>query len=207
MQNIFIFNKSYLLIVLILFIGLIIKANHYPTAPKTALDSPDIDLIFPINDPLDPTNFSLGLIDLNLPLNIQNNINYDPITGQYIYNSLLGDTLNFRPSSEVSLQDYLNLQHQQSMTDFWKKKLDEVSDYKYKNIEDEVKINDPPPKKIFGSDFVEIRPQGSAELSFGLNSSRTDNPVLPERNRSLTTFDFDQKIQMNLNGFRYQLTK
>ena len=200
MRNIFIFNKSYLLIVLILFLGLIIKANYYPTAPKTVLDSPNIDLIFPINDPLDPTNFSLGLIDLNLPLNIQNNINYDPVTGQYIYNSLLGDTLNFRPSSEVSLQDYLNLQHQQSMTDFWKKKLDEVSDYKYKNVEDEVKINDPPPKKIFGSDFVEIRPQGSAELSFGLNSSRTDNPVLPERNRSLTTFDFDQKIQMNLTG-------
>ena len=106
MQNIFIFNKSYLLIVLILFLGLIIKANYYPTAPKTVLDSPNIDLIFPINDPLDPTNFSLGLIDLNLPLNIQNNINYDPVTGQYIYNSLLGDTLNFRPSSEVSLQDY-----------------------------------------------------------------------------------------------------
>ena len=200
MQNIFIFSKTFLLIVLIILFNLIIKANPYPFAPKIAIDSPEIDLIFPINDPLDPTNFSLGLIDFNLPLNIQNNINYDPATGQYIYNSLLGDTLNFRPSSEVSLQDFLKLQHQQSMDDFWKKKLDEISDYKYKNIEDEVKINDPPPKKIFGSDFVEIRPQGSAELSFGLNSSRTDNPVLPERNRSLTTFDFDQKIQMNLTG-------
>ena len=200
MQNIFIFSKTFLLIVLIILFNLIIKANTYPFAPKIAIDSPEIDLIFPINDPLDPTNFSLGLIDFDLPLNIQNNINYDPATGQYIYNSLLGDTLNFRPSSEVSLQDFLKLQHQQSMDDFWKKKLDEISDYKYKNIEDEVKINDPPPKKIFGSDFVEIRPQGSAELSFGLNSSRTDNPVLPERNRSLTTFDFDQKIQMNLTG-------
>ena len=200
MQNFFIFSKTFILIVLIILFKLIIKANPYPFAPKIAIDSPEIDLIFPINDPLDPTNFSLGLIDFNLPLNIQNNINYDPATGQYIYNSLLGDTLNFRPSSEVSLQDFLKLQHQQSMDDFWKKKLDEISDYKYRNVEDEVKINDPPPKKIFGSDFVEIRPQGSAELSFGLNSSRTDNPVLPERNRSLTTFDFDQKIQMNLTG-------
>ena len=60
------------------------------------------------------------------------------------------------------------------MSDFWKKNLDDISDYKYKNIEDEIKINEPPVKKIFGSDFVEIRPQGSAELSFGLNSSRTD---------------------------------
>ena len=40
---------------------------------KIAIDSPEVNLIFPINDPLDPTNFSLGLIDFNLPLNIQNN--------------------------------------------------------------------------------------------------------------------------------------
>ena len=121
MQNFFIFSKTFILIVLIILFNLIIKANPYPFAPKIAIDSPEIDLIFPINDPLDPTNFSLGLIDFNLPLNIQNNINYDPATGQYIYNSLLGDTLNFRPSSEVSLQDFLKLQHQQSMDDFWKK--------------------------------------------------------------------------------------
>ena len=54
------------------------------------------------------------------------------------------------------------------MTDFWKKNLDDMSDYKYKTVEDEIKINEPPIKKIFGSDFVEIRPQGSAELSFVL---------------------------------------
>ena len=47
---------------------------------------------------------------------------------------------------------------------------------------------------------MEIRPQGSAELSFGFNSSRTDNPVLPEQQRRITTFDFDQKIQMALTG-------
>tara|TARA_B100000035_G_scaffold82447_1_gene69099 strand:+ start:39481 stop:46905 length:7425 start_codon:yes stop_codon:yes gene_type:complete len=198
--NNFISSKVVFLIVLITLLGTKIKAKENPIAQKMALDSPEVNLIFPINDPLDPTNFSLGLIDFNLPLNIQNNVQYDPITGQYIYNSLLGDTLSFRPSSEVSLDDYLKIQHQKSMSDFWKKNLDDISDYKYKNIEDEIKLNEPPAKKIFGSDFVEIRPQGSAELSFGLNSSRTDNPVLPERNRRITTFDFDQKIQMNLTG-------
>ena len=37
-------------------------------------------------------------------------------------------------------------------------------------------------------------------MSFGINSSRTDNPVLPEKQRKITTFDFDQKIQMNLTA-------
>ena len=180
--------------------GLRSEAKESLFVQSLLVDTPDIDLIFPINDPLDPTNFSLGLIDLNLPLNIQNNVEYDPVSGKYIYNSLLGDSLNFRPSSGVSLNDYLKLRHKESMSDFWKKNLDEMSDYKYKTSEDEIKIKGPPSKKIFGKDFIEIRPQGSAELSFGLNSSRTDNPVLPERNRKVTTFDFDQKIQMNLTG-------
>ena len=180
--------------------GLRSEAKESLFVQSVLVDTPDIDLIFPINDPLDPTNFSLGLIDLNLPLNIQNNVEYDPISGKYIYNSLLGDSLNFRPSSGVSLNDYLKLRHKESMSDFWKKNLDEMSDYKYKTAEDEIKIKGPPSKKLFGKDFIEIRPQGSAELSFGLNSSRTDNPVLPERNRKVTTFDFDQKIQMNLTG-------
>ena len=200
MLNNFFKSKAVLLIVSVVLIGLKIDAKQYPYAPAIAIDSPGVDLIFPINDPLDPTNFSLGLIDFQFPLNIQNNVQYNPLTGQYIFNSLLGDSLNFRPSSEVSLNDYLMMQHEKSMTDFWKKNLDDMSDYKYKTIEDEIKINEPAAKKIFGSDFVEIRPQGSAELSFGLNSSRTDNPVLPERNRKMTTFDFDQKIQMNLTG-------
>ena len=177
-----------------------VKAEVNYHVKLVAIDSPEIDLFYPIYDPLDPTNFSQGLIDFELPLNIQNDIFYDPNTGEYIFNSLLGDSINYRPSSSISLNDYLKMQHEQSMDDFWNKKLEEQSDYKYKKSVEEIQIKPPEPKKIFGSDFVEIRPQGSAELSFGINSSRTDNPVLPERQRRITTFDFDQKIQMNLEG-------
>ena len=68
--------------------GLRSEAKESLFVQSILVDTPDIDLIFPINDPKDPTNFSLGLIDLNLPLNIQNNVEYDPISGKYIYNSL-----------------------------------------------------------------------------------------------------------------------
>jgi len=53
---------------------------------------------------------------------------------------------------------------------------------------------------IFGSDEIEIRPQGSAELTFGINSSKTNNPRIPERQRRITTFNFDQRIQLNVVG-------
>ena len=58
------------------------------------IDSPEIDLLFPIYDPLDPPNFSQGLIDFDLPLNISNSIDYDANSGQYIFNSFFDDYLH-----------------------------------------------------------------------------------------------------------------
>ena len=54
--------------------------------------------------------------------------------------------------------------------------------------------------KVFGGNSVDIRPQGSAELIFGLKINRLDNPSLTEEQRRTTTFDFQEKIQMNVIG-------
>jgi len=51
---------------------------------------------------------------------------------------------------------------------------------------------------IFGNNTVDIRPQGSAEITFGLISNRRDDPMLNTRMRRQTNFDFDEKIQMNV---------
>ena len=54
--------------------------------------------------------------------------------------------------------------------------------------------------KIFGSNVINIVPQGSAELIFGINISRTQNPTLSEKLQTIPTFDFKEKIQMNVTG-------
>ena len=54
--------------------------------------------------------------------------------------------------------------------------------------------------RIFGGNTINIRPQGSAEVIFGINTSRTDNPRIPVDQRRITTFNFDQRIQLNLVG-------
>ena len=54
--------------------------------------------------------------------------------------------------------------------------------------------------RIFGGNSVDIRPQGSAELIFGLKINRIDNPALPEEQRKTVSFDFQEKIQMNVIG-------
>ena len=61
-------------------------------------------------------------------------------------------------------------------------------------------INNPAIKEVFGSDELDIRPQGSAQLKFGLRYQHIDNPIVPERNRKTLAFDFDQDMQINATG-------
>ena len=57
-----------------------------------------------------------------------------------------------------------------------------------------------PAEKIFGPGGVRIKTQGTAELKVGVTLKNIDNPSLPIRNRKTTAFDFDEKINLSLNG-------
>ena len=57
-----------------------------------------------------------------------------------------------------------------------------------------------PAEKIFGPGGVRVRTQGTAELRFGATLKNIDNPSLPIRNRKMTTMNFDEKINLNVNG-------
>ena len=48
--------------------------------------------------------------------------------------------------------------------------------------------------------MVEIKPNGVAEIIFGLNRNVNRNPSVPQNQQSLTNFDFNMRIQMNLAG-------
>jgi len=54
--------------------------------------------------------------------------------------------------------------------------------------------------KVFGSNTINIIPTGSAELIFGFNYSRIKNPNISERLQSTPSFQFDEKIIMNVAG-------
>ena len=45
-------------------------------------DTPEVDLVWPITDPLVPGGQSNGGINLQNPENIENDVVYDPVTGQ-----------------------------------------------------------------------------------------------------------------------------
>ncbi len=57
-----------------------------------------------------------------------------------------------------------------------------------------------PAEKIFGPGGVQLKTQGSAELKMGANMKKVDNPALAASRRKTFGFDFDEKINLSLNG-------
>jgi len=55
-----------------------------------------------------------------------------------------------------------------------------------------------PLEKIFGPGGVQLKTQGSVQVSMGIKSNKTDNPSLSLSSRRKTYFDFDQKIQATI---------
>ena len=57
-----------------------------------------------------------------------------------------------------------------------------------------------PAEKIFGPGGVQIKTSGTTELKMGANMKKVDNPSLAANRRKTFGFDFDEKINLSLNG-------
>lgn len=175
------------------------KALFYSVQVLQA-DTPETDLVWPITDPLAPGGQSQGPINLQDPENIENDVIYDPVTGQYIMRSTVGGSFDYRPPMSMSLDEYLNYDMERSMETYWLERVEEESEARQKSFIPAIKIRGKAFDRIFGGNTIDIKPRGSAEVIFGLNISKTDNPRIPVDQRKITTFNFDQRIQLNLVG-------
>ncbi|WP_165779191.1 T9SS outer membrane translocon Sov/SprA [Brumimicrobium salinarum] len=162
-------------------------------------NNPDsTELKYPIKNPYDPTSNDKQSFDIGDPSSVEKTIVYDPKTGKYIFKEKIGDS-DYRKGSMMTLDEYIEYERQQNMKDYWKEKID-AQTAEEQGLIPPIKIDSPGFANIFGSDEIEIRPEGSVELSLGVNSARYDNPNIPERDRRITRFDFQQQIQLNLVG-------
>lgn len=170
------------------------------TSVLSFAQDPDTTLHFPLTNPLDPTGNTPQSFDLGDPSSLKQTIVFDPVTGTYVFQETIGiSNLNYRNPSMMTLEEYLEYERRESMKKNWKEKIDEQTE-EDRALEFPIKIPGKTFENFFGSDEITIRPQGSVELSFGVNSSRYDNPILPVKQRRITRFDFQQQIQLNLVG-------
>ncbi len=160
----------------------------------------DSTLQYPINNAMDPTQTKPQSFDLGDPSSMKQTIVYDPTTGTYVFKETIGNSdLNYRNPSMMTLEEYLEYENKVAKSRNWKAKIDDQT-AKSRPFELPIKVGSKLFENFFGSDQITIRPAGSVELSFGVNSSRYDNPILPVKQRHITRFDFQQQIQLNLVG-------
>jgi len=136
---------------------------------------------------------------LNNPNNIKYDIEYDPITGQYVFYQKIGD-MNFRLPQTMSLDDYIDYDFENSIKSYWRERARIHEADKNRSLIPELTIGGEAFNRIFGGNTININPQGYVEVSFGYQMNTTENPSIPERLRKVPTFDFDEKIQLNVVG-------
>lgn len=139
--------------------------------------------------------------DLKSPENIQSDAFYDEASGTYRVGTKLGDVFLETPLF-MSVEDYNRWSFQQSLRSYYRKKNAEAFNTAGKEKFDfsDMKFDLGPMAKIFGPGGVRIKTQGSAEIKLGANTRFVDNPSLAERNRRVAGFDFNEKINISLNG-------
>lgn len=134
------------------------------------------------------------------PANIKRTVEFDPITKQYIIRERVGDRL-YRAPQYLSIDQYQRFENEQLKHDYWKTLSDlPVSQARAPGFIPPIVINNKAFEKIFGGSKIDIRPQGTAELTLSGRINKNENPLFNERQRKQGNFDFDQKIQMNLVG-------
>ena len=149
-------------------------------------------------DMYNPSEFPGG-VSLQWPSNFNYGVVYNPITGMYEVQQTIGDTLQFRPSSLFTLDEYLNYNIEGNLTEFWNE-LQEEEDEADRAFAPKLEIDSELFEMIFGSNEIEIKPQGTAEITLGYTWNNTENPRIPERQRRAGSVDFDQRIQLNIGG-------
>lgn len=135
------------------------------------------------------------------PSNMKEEIEYDVETGNYLFDKKIGEKA-YRSSSFMEFDEYLEQQRKKSISDYWQEKASSETEYKKdeSSFKPQLEVESETFDRIFGGNKIDIKPTGSAELRFGVRSSRNENPVIPERQRRLTTFQYDQSMQLNILG-------
>ena len=120
-------------------------------------------------------------MSLQWPSNFQYGVTYNPLTGNYEVQQTIGDTLAFRPASLFTLDEYLDYNIQGNLSEFWNE-LQTEEDEADRAFAPKLEIDSELFEMIFGSNEIEIKPQGTAEITLGYTWNNTENPEFPSGN-------------------------
>ena len=142
---------------------------------------------------------NLNAFDFDLPSGIEPVFEYDPETGEYIYNEQVGG-LDYRQPQYFSFEEYMEAEMNKSITDYWVERSTAQSLLGGQGTNPSLYTGSELLDRLFGGSTVDIRPQGNIDLTFGGSFQNVGNPILTEDQRRQGGFDFNMDINANMLG-------
>ena len=138
-------------------------------------------------------------IDLKDPPNIKTTYQYDPTTGNYLEIITVGEKPLGSPRVLTHLE-YSKAKERQDLNVYYRKKSNADNYIKGGGLIPKIAVTPEIFDKVFGGGVIDIRPTGSAEVTFGGNFNKVENPNFPVRQQRNGQFDFGMKMQLNVTG-------
>lgn len=183
---------------------LLVAAGKWEGVPYVYVSEPDTSKTARFRAPVDRGNpydefENESSFGLNEPSNIHREVVYDNVTHQYVFISKVGDFM-YRTPSAMSRDEYFKYQAKKSMREYWREKRDASMEAKSddNSIIPDIYIGGEAFEMIFGSNTIDIRPQGTATVDFGFDHSYRQDPSLSPFNQKHNKFDFDMSVQMSV---------
>ena len=151
--------------------------------------------------PMEVADLDSSALDLRLPENVRQQVEYDDSLNVYRIGSKLSDAYLNTPIL-MTPEEYRQWSEQRERRQFFRQR--DAQNVAAKGQEKfnfaDMHFDLGPAEKIFGPGGVRIKTQGTAELKLGATLKKIDNPSLPVRNRKTQAIDFDEKINLNVTG-------
>ena len=136
------------------------------------------------------------------PSSVTTTVEYNAETGDYVKITKVGNIVIGR--EYMTFEQYQDWKVDQLMSQYWNEKSEGTA---LDNAEGGLLSKIPGFNQIAqkldllnGKPLIDITPSGSAELTFQLINNFRDDPQRDQHERSVTTFDFDENIQINLHA-------
>lgn len=196
------FNKFFLLLVLIKVFSVSVFSQTQSNENDSLKYSPSFFTTYEIKDRYsDPYSslFSNNSFYLNSSILKIESI-YD--TSRVFYLSEKIGNLNYRPSIAIPFKSYDDFSTKNEIKEYFRKKslsLDGENSLESGRLIPKIYISESL-DRIFGGNFIDLQVNGFVNLDFGGKFQKIENPSIPIRQQRNGGFNYDQQINLNING-------
>lgn len=135
------------------------------------------------------------------PTDMHDTVEYDAERDEYVRISKIGDMVVSR--TYMTFDEYQDWKMDELMRHYWNEKsagsIHEGNDFGFLSKIPGFDAIKSKMEALLGKPEISINPSGSAELTFQIVNNYRNDPALDANKRSVTTFDFDENIQVSMN--------